>query len=238
MALSRVGSAAAAAWNNENTAKTLAWPAGLSANHIAFVLVSWFENGNATFTTPTGFTVGGASTPLDTSAGSNESRMIVYYKELVGTESGSVSLQPNNTIFGEAVLVVLAGTNDLTFVSSLLGTRATGQASTAPSVAGTDGQGLVCCYGLSDPPTSPTGPSGMTLGGATAEGTNCGRIYYVDLVATQATGTKVFTWTTNNRDTNAYSILINGATAGGGGGATTYTRRPLDSPIFNSRILS
>jgi hypothetical protein len=236
MALSRVGSAAAAAWNNENTAKTLAWPAGLSANHIAFVLVSWFENGNATFTTPVGFTVGGASTPLDTSAGSNESRMIVYYKELVGTESGSVSLQPNNTIFGEAVLVVLTGTNDLAFVSATLGTRATGQASTAPSVAGTDGQGLVCCYGLSDPPTSPTGPLGMTLGGATAEGTNCGRIYFVDLVATQDTGTKVLTWTTNNRDTNAYSILINGASAGGGG-ATIYTRRPLDSPIFTSRII-
>jgi hypothetical protein len=217
MALSRVGSASAAIWNNESTAKTVAWPAGLSANHIAFILVSWFENGNVTFTTPLGFTIGGASTPLDGSGGSNESRMIVYYKELVGSESGTVSLAPSGTIFGEAVMVVLAGTNDLTFVSATLGTRATGLASTAPTVDGTDGQGLVCTYGLSDPPTSPTGPSGMTLGGNSAESTNCGRIYYLDLVATAATGTKVFSWTTNNRDTNAYSILINGASAAAGG---------------------
>lgn len=177
------------------------WPSGVTSDDLAVVVVQWFENGlDATVNTPTGFTqrtpAGGA---VITGSGSNEERVSIFTKECAGTETGDLSVTFVDAAGRAVTLDVFQGDGDLTFTS--LSSMDTGSSSdaTAPSVTGTEGQGLLAIYALTDQPgTINSGPSGMTAGSLanspTVTGTSA--VYYQDLTSSGATGTKTWDFTT------------------------------------------
>jgi hypothetical protein len=223
MAVSQVGTGDSEEWSNQSGAKVLTADSQ-TAGDIAFVIVSAFEVSSTSFSL-TGFTSAG-----EISFNGNTAQM--FYRQLVGSDGASYSISASGFVFGTATLMTLRGNGALTFVSSTTGTGTTGTTCTAPDVAGTSGQVLVCPMFTSDPTTMTT-PTDMTAGTVGLQTSNTNRFFWQALTAD--VGTKASTLGTS-RDNIALSILLNDA--GAGGGATIYTRRPLDSPIFTSRILS
>lgn len=218
MTKARVGGGFAI-YENESS-KTITWPGGLSADHIAVITVSWFElsAGTEDFNTPSGFTQRDANNVvIDTFTG-RESRVEVWTKSLTGSESGSLTVSFNLPVYATVVLDVFSGDGDLTYNS--MGTPNIAAASTdavAPSASGTSGQLLVCCFGLTDPPgTTNAVPSGTTIGASATETTNYARNYWKELSSTGSTTD--LTWDfTSTRDSAAFQLLIDDA---GGGGVT------------------
>lgn len=217
--IARVGGTGLELATGNNSSGNLTWPGGLSADHVAVLLVSWFEGGsgggaNTTFNTPTDFTLQGTSVAIGGS-GSSESRVAIYTKELTGSESGNLAVSFSGNSFANVIMDVYSGDGDLTIASVTAGTPASGTTATAPSVAGTSGQGLIAGYGTSDPTTMTT-PTGMSAGQVGGQNTNTGRLFYETLSATGATGTRQSTLGTS-RDNVGFSILIDDAGGGGGG---------------------
>ena len=215
---------------NPATSGNLVWPASVTANDIAVVVASWYDNGTVdkspfTSLNSAGFTeqtVAGGLV-LDTSGGI-ESRMAVFTKACAGTETGNLNVSFGASVFGNVTLDVYQGDGDLTFNSISAANTGTGSDATAPSVSGTAGQGLVAAYGLTDPPgTTNSGPSGMTLGSNATTNTNSARTYHQALSSTGATGVKTWDFT-DTRDWGGLSILIDDA----GGGAVSLP--PVNQP--------
>jgi hypothetical protein len=223
MAVTQVGTGDSEEWANQSGARSLTADSQ-TAGDLAIVIASTFEVGSNTFTLA-GFTTAG-----EIDFNGNKAQM--FYRQLVGSDGASYSISASAAVFGTATLMTLRGNGALTFVSSTTGTGTTGTTCTAPDVAGSAGQVLVCPMFTSDPTTMTTPPD-MTAGTVGLQNSNTNRFFWMALVAD--VGTKASTLGTS-RDNIALSILLNDA--GGGGGATIYTRRPLDSPIFTSRILS
>jgi hypothetical protein len=57
-------------------------------------------------------------------------------------------------------------------------------------------------------------------------------------VSAGATGTQTGTFNITSGSAGYVAWTVRIPSAGGGGGATIYTRRPLSSPVFTSRIIS
>jgi hypothetical protein len=218
MALSKVSTGASfdnggSAWSTTDHTKDT----GSAIGDLAVIVVSFYENGDKNVNTPTGFTDQGSFVVGGT--GTDESRLDVFTRVIDGTEGATFTVSINGgSIFGTTQLLTIRGSSALSVASVTAGTAAAGVTSiAAPSVSGTDGQGLLAAYGIGDPAGTYTDPSGMTLGiSEGTEATNTGRVYYETLTATGATGTRTLSWT-NTRDAIGVSILVNGAGAGGGG---------------------
>jgi hypothetical protein len=223
MAVTQVGTGDSEEWSNQSGARSLTADSQ-TAGDIAIVIASTFEVGSNTFTLA-GFTTAG-----EIDFNGNKAQM--FYRQLVGSDGASYSISASAAVFGTATLMTLRGNGALTFVSSTTGTGATSQTCTAPDVAGSAGQVLVCPMFTSDPTTMTTPPD-MTAGTVGLQTTNTNRFFWMAL--TGDVGTKASSLG-DTRDNIALSILLNDA--GGGGGTTIYTRRPLSSPIFKSRLVA
>lgn len=227
MALSRLTTGTLATEGAVSSSLTLTWPtSGITDSSFAVLVVNLYENGNDTScNTPSGFTLQStAGGDAFSGSGTTQSRAFVFTRECSSGDTGNISIThtAGTGIYWCATLDVYNGTNDLTFASLSAANLETGVTdSTASSVSGTDGQGLIAIYNLSDPPgTTNSGPSGMTQGSSQTGTTNSSRNYYVDLVATGATVSKVWDYT-NTRDSASYALLINGASNASGGGGSS-----------------
>jgi hypothetical protein len=232
MTISRVGTGASAELN-PGTSTTLNKPTGTGSGHVCVIEVSWFEGSGLDLgaNTPTGFTLRGNL--VIGGGGAAESRVAVFTRDCDGSEPASWTVSLTGSSFATWIADTYSGDGALTYASIVTGTAASGTTCTSPSVAGTAGQGLICPMGTSDPTTMTT-PSGMAAGTAGLQNTNTCRLFYETLGSTGATGTRASTLGTS-RENGGFSILLNDA--GGGGGATIYTRTPLRSPIFQSRVV-
>jgi hypothetical protein len=201
---------------------TLTWPGGLAAGDFAVVTASWYENGdNTELDNPSGFTPFAASSVLDGS-GLGESRFRGWYKELTGSESGSlvVGRPANLGFYMTAILDIYRGDGALTFASASVGTPAIGTTATAPDVAGSNGQILLALFGSSDPTTMST-PTDMSIGQQGDQAVNTGRNFYEFL--TGDPGAKSTTLGTRRANVGI-SVLVNDAGAGGGARKIILTR--------------
>jgi len=213
--LSRFGGGQAK-WLSEGAAKNIAWPASVTSNHVAVLVVSYFNAGNdggapKTINAPSDFTLR-RSDVIDTYL-SYASIVEVYTRDLAGTESGNVSISFSGQVYANAVMTVLAGGGDLSFAS--ISSPDTGDSSdaTAPSASGTAGQGLVAVFGIGDPPgTTNASPDGFTLADDATADTNGARIYFRTVTTDGATGAATWDFT-NTRAWGGYSLLFNGAAA-------------------------
>ncbi len=211
MALSQVSGGYSGEWLNSNVAKSVLKDTGTASGDVVLILVSWWEYNGYGINTPTGFTlegnfaIGGSST--------QESRVTVFSRVIDGTEGASWSVSPTGAIYGSILSLTCRGSSALTVASVTAGTPASSTTCTAPSVSGTSGQGLVAVMGVSDPTTQTT-PAGMTAGTVGPQNTNTGRFFFETLSSTGATGTRASTLGTS-RDNGAFSVLLNGAAAGG-----------------------
>lgn len=191
---------------------SLTWPAGVTANDFAIVVVSFYENDTEpTVGTPSGFTSAPTIVTISGS-GSQESKVQIFTKACAGTETGElavdVSNQPTANFNANATLDVYQADGDITLNSISAPDTGTATDATAPSVSATQGQGLVAAYGLSDPPgTTNSGPSGMTIGSDATTTTNSARTYYQEVASTGPTGTKTWDYT-SSRSFAGYSILL------------------------------
>jgi hypothetical protein len=221
MARVRVGGTTNEGANTSNTIST-AWPGGTAAGDFAFLLLSWFENGVGAFTTPpTGFTRIGTSIVIAGVPGSDgESRVDLWYRELDGSEAGSVSATHSGSfnLFCTIILDVYRGDGVLTFASATAGTPGTGFGPvTIPDVAGSNGQLQWAALGVSDPTTA-SDPADMALGLAGIQNTNTCYTFYKYLTgAISAQDTTLGT----SRGHVGISVLVNDAGAGGGGDTVT-----------------
>lgn len=219
MTLAQVGAGSSDdAGGSATTSRTLTRVAG-NAGDFEVISVYYYENGNnAALDTPSGFTSQG-STVYD-SSGSNESRLHTFTRECDGSESaGSFSVTRSASFFGTAQYARLRGASALSLVQYLAGTPASGvTTATAPTVTLVSTEGLVCAFGLSDPPNiAYSGPSGMTLAASEpTESSNTGRIYF-ESPAAGATGTRVLSWPSGTgRSSLGVSMRIGGANAAAG----------------------
>jgi hypothetical protein len=222
MAKSRVGGATA---DIENTASSIsvAWPGGTAAGDFALFLVSWYENGSdGGLDVPTGFTSAGSSVVI-AGATSVESRVDLWYRELNGSEAGSVSTSRVGTNFYAAALLdVYRGDGALTFVSATYGTPSTNSTATMPDVAGVNGQLQLGVVGIGDPATA-TNTADMVVGLSGTQDTNTGHTFYKFLTAdigAQSTTLSI------SRPYVGISILVNDAGGGGGGARKIILTRP------------
>lgn len=76
---------------NVNTLN-IAYPAGLAADDILILAVTWAADGE-TLTTPTDFTqIGNTESPYSEDAGTNDMHSAVYWKRADGTETGNLTI--------------------------------------------------------------------------------------------------------------------------------------------------
>lgn len=213
--LTRVTGGTVACEINSGTTCNLTMPT-VENGDIAILTKVWFENfTGVTSSAVTNFTDALASTVLGGS-GNEEDRIHVLYNELDGSEDGAtIACTVSGTAFAGCILDVYRGAGALTFASATAGTPATGTSATAPSVTVGSGQGLVVTYGTSDPTTMTT-PTGMSVGTVGLQNTSTGRFFY-ETPSAGASGTRTSTLGTS-RNNIGVSILLDGASAGGGGG--------------------
>jgi hypothetical protein len=232
MALSQVSTGDSEEWINSTGTRNLTQDTGTAAGDFALVAISAFPNGT-TVTGPVGFT---AVTPfIFDGSGLNQSTIYLFWKEIVGGETTpyACTFTGGSNPFGTAILLTLRGSSTLTFVSATQGSASgTSDTCVAPDPSGSSGQGLIVVVGTGDPCTISSVPGTLTAGTAGLQNTNTGRTYYETL---GTTGTRTFTGLTPDRSNGAFSILLNGADAGGG--VTIYNRKIFDSPIFQSRVI-
>jgi hypothetical protein len=224
MALSKIGTGASDDQaGGSQTSRTVAFDAGIAAGDLVLLAVPYYEDtSNAVLTAPTGatFTDHGPAILFEGS-GATESRLHIYSLVAAGTETGNVVVARTNQFFGTAMMCTLRGASALSVVSVTAGSPSGGAVTQidAPSVTVGATQGIVAIYGISDPAGTYTGPAGMTLGiSEPTEQSTTGRIYF-ESPAAGASGVRTLQWT-NSRNAIGVMLLIEGANAGGGGGAT------------------
>jgi hypothetical protein len=210
--------------NNTSTTISTSWPGGIAAGDFAIFLLSWFENGVGEFSTPpTGFTRIGTSIAIAGAPGSDgESRVDLWYRQLNGSEAGSVSATHSGSfnLFCTAILDVYRGDGVLTYASATAGTPGTGTSVTIPDVAGSNGQLQLAAVGIGDPATA-SDPADMALGQAGLQNTNTCYTFYKYL--TSDLGAQSTTLGTS-RGHVGISVLVNDAGAGGGARKIILTR--------------
>lgn len=201
-------------WNS-NAMNDLA----LASGDFVLIGIAYYEsNASQTWDTVTGFTNDGEN--LYSGSADVESYALAQYQELAGDIGAPTVSRSGQDVFGTACEIAFRGTNALTLDADGITYSSSGSGVTtidAPSQSGSDGDALVCVFFLSDPPGTDTDPGTMTRVTGQPENTNNLHVFYEDLSATEATGTRTYSWT-NSRDCIACSFLLNGASDPAGGG--------------------
>jgi len=198
------------------TTTALTKDAGTASGDVIVIGLSYYEN--ASDTSPdaiTGFTQ--RHNVVYGDSGVHESRLVVWTRDADGGEASTFTVgRASNDFYGSAFIATFRGSGTLTYASSSAGSPATAEAITSPSMSGDALQGLLAIYAISDPVTNHSQTEGMTLAVTASTASNTGRIYYEDLAATEATGTRELTWTTAEK-TVGIAMLLDGADVGAAG---------------------
>jgi hypothetical protein len=222
MAQSRLGGDATEKLNSGGGGFAVQWPGGLAAGDFALLAMSWNEaNDDSVVIEPTGFTRIGTTLVIG-GAGNAESRVEVWYKHVVGSESGDIDMGRASIAFwGNALLDVYRGNGALTFNSATVGTPGTGTSATIPNMTGANGQIQLAVVAISDPSTASDNTADMAKGTSGLQNTNTGFTYYAFLTGDIAAQTVTLG---TSRDHVGISVLVDDAGAGGGARKIILTR--------------
>lgn len=199
MAITRLGSTDrfVEILNGTGSAGNLAAESGWQAGDLDLIAVSWYDNGSATLSTPSGYTRAGSA---DYALIDASTKATLFYKVLDGTE-GASSIQFSSNAYANAVRLTLRGASALEVVSGSFdpGTAANGTTVTSPDIVGSAGQMLLCPMYTGDPATFST-PADMTAGPwNSSAGTDSLRWFYQALSADAGSKSSTLSITRNNR---------------------------------------
>lgn len=206
MTIARVGSTdrIVEILNAAGAANNLAGESGIAAGDLDLIAVSWYNPGGRTITTPAGYTKAGGQDYLVASYDDDASYATLFYKVLTGSE-GASSIQFSGNVYANAVRLTLRGASALNLSAPSPGTAGSGTICTAPDVAGSAGQALICPFFISDPATFAT-PTDMTPGPWNS-GANTNSLRWFLQVLAGDVGAKTTTLS-SARDNLGFSFLV------------------------------